>query len=301
MRGVPSNRPVCGTARCAASPLACARPVLPADSLIEPRQVRFPAADGLMVHGQLFEPAAEYGEDRPALVFFHGGSRRQMLLGWHYSSYYHACYAFNQYMASRGFVVLSVNYRSGIGYGLDFREPAGYGASGASEFQDVLGAGLFLRSMPRVDGDAIAAWGGSYGGYLTALALARASDLFAAGVDVHGVHDWRRTIKNFVPSYNALEDPESARLAFESLALGVCRDLALAGPPGARRRRSQCAVRGDGGAGGEAAGTGGGDRDARSAGRGTRFSAAFELARGLSTLERVPAATIGFRSEIDDG
>ena len=194
-------------------------PGFPTDSLVEPRQVLFPAADGMTIHGQLFEPPPEYIGQRPALVFFHGGSRRQMLLGWHYSSYYHKCYAFNQFMASRGFVVLSVNYRSGIGYGLGFREAQGYGASGASEFQDVLGAGLFLRSMPRVDGGAIAAWGGSYGGYLTALALARASDLYAAGVDVHGVHDWRRTIKNFVPSYNPLEDPESARVAFEASPL----------------------------------------------------------------------------------
>ena len=194
-------------------------PAFPEDELVEPRQVVFPAADGLEIHGQLFEPPARFSGPRPALVYLHGGSRRQMLLGWHYSGYYHNCYAFNQFMASRGFVVLSVNYRSGIGYGLEFREAVGYGATGASEFQDVLGAGLFLRSLERVDGSAIGLWGGSYGGYLTAMGLARASDLFAAGVDLHGVHDWRRTIKNFVPSYNPTEDPDAARLAFESSPL----------------------------------------------------------------------------------
>ncbi len=58
----------------------------------------------------------------PAIVFFHGGSRRQMLLGWHYMYYYSNTYGMNQYLASKGYVVLSVNYRSGIGYGLNFRE-----------------------------------------------------------------------------------------------------------------------------------------------------------------------------------
>jgi len=66
-----------------------------------------------------------------------------MLLGWNYRSYYHNAYAFNQYMAAKGYVVLSVNYRSGIGYGLDFREALDYGASGASEYHDGLGAGPY--------------------------------------------------------------------------------------------------------------------------------------------------------------
>ena len=66
-------------------------------------------------------------------LFFHGGSRRQMLLGFHYLFYYHGTYAMNQWLASLGYVVLSVNYRSGIGYGMEFREALDYGATGASE------------------------------------------------------------------------------------------------------------------------------------------------------------------------
>ena len=192
-------------------------PDFPTNLLVEPEQVIFSAADGMPIHGQLFKPAdLGAGERRPAVLFFHGGSRRQMLLGWHYLGYYHSAYALNQYLASQGFVVLSVNYRSGIGYGLDFREALDYGARGASEFNDVLGAGLYLRGRPDVDPDRIGLWGGSYGGYLTALGLARASDLFAAGVDIHGVHDWNIVIRNFVPSYNAAGREEVARLAFES-------------------------------------------------------------------------------------
>ena len=194
---------------------------IPADfpdrQLVEPQPVTISGADGLRIHGQLFLPAnAKPGERHPAVVFFHGGSRREMLLGWHYMYYYHNAYAMNQYLASRGFVVLSVNYRSGIGYGMEFREALNYGRRGASEFNDVQGAGLYLRSRPDVDPQLIGVWGGSYGGYLTALALARASDLFAAGVDFHGVHEWNLEIPNFAPAYNPNADPDAARVAHES-------------------------------------------------------------------------------------
>jgi dipeptidyl aminopeptidase/acylaminoacyl peptidase len=139
-----------------------------------------------------------------------------MLLGWHYMEYYSNAYAMNQYLASKGYAVLSVNYRSGIGYGLDFREALNYGADGASEFNDVMGAGVYLRNRSDVGGARIASWGGSYGGYLTALALARASSLFAAGVDMHGVHDWNLEMPTFTPSYDPKEHVDFARLAFES-------------------------------------------------------------------------------------
>jgi dipeptidyl aminopeptidase/acylaminoacyl peptidase len=192
----------------------------PAARLVTPRQVIFTAADGMQIHGQLFLPApGPRAEPHPAIVFFHGGSRRQMLLGWHYMEYYSNAYAMNQYLASLGYIVLSVNYRSGIGYGLNFREALNYGAAGASEFNDVLGAGLYLRSRADVNGAHIGVWGGSYGGYLTALALARASDLFAAGVDLHGVHDWNLELPAFQPDYNPDADPAAARLAWESSPL----------------------------------------------------------------------------------
>ncbi|MEZ4586376.1 MAG: prolyl oligopeptidase family serine peptidase [Gemmatimonadales bacterium] len=190
---------------------------LPSAALVEPTAIRFPAADGLSIPAQLFRPqGVRAGERRPAVLFFHGGSRRQMLLGWHYMDYYHTTYAINQYLASLGYVVLSVNYRSGVGYGLEFREALRYGATGASEFFDVQGAGLYLRSRPDVDSTRIGLYGGSYGGYLTAMGLSRASDLFAAGVDIHGVHDWNRGIQTFRPDYDTLDHPEFARMAFES-------------------------------------------------------------------------------------
>ncbi len=189
----------------------------PSNSLVLPQPVVFSAADGMPIHGQLFMPRdARPGDGRPAVLFFHGGSRRQMLLGFHYGGYYHNAYAMNQYLASRGFVVLSVNYRSGIGYGMEFREALNYGATGASEFNDVLGAGLYLRGRPEVDPSRVGLWGGSYGGYLTALGLARSSDLFKAGVDFHGVHDWNVVIRNFAQGYDPGAREDVARLAFAS-------------------------------------------------------------------------------------
>jgi len=166
-------------------------PDFPTNQLVEPEHVTFTAPDGVVVHAQLFNPPAGSAggpAKRPAIVFVHGGPPRQMLLGWHYRYYYANSYAVNQYLASRGFVVLSVNYRLGIGYGHDFQLADRAGTRGASEYQDVLAGGKYLQSRPDVNPARIGIWGGSYGGFLTAMALGRDSDVFAAGVDLHGVH-----------------------------------------------------------------------------------------------------------------
>ncbi|MEM7415468.1 MAG: prolyl oligopeptidase family serine peptidase [Gemmatimonadota bacterium] len=189
----------------------------PRARMVEPEAIHFTAADGMSIPGQLFVPPdLQPGQRRPAVLFFHGGSRRQMLLGFHHRGYYHGSFAMNQLLANAGYVVLSVNYRSGIGYGMEFREALEYGATGASEFNDVVGAGLYLQSRDDVDPERIGLWGGSYGGYLTALGLARASHLFKAGVDIHGVHDWNVVINGFRPSYEPEDYPEFAELAYAS-------------------------------------------------------------------------------------
>ena len=161
---------------------------LPTKGYVVPRQVIFEAADGQKIHGQLF--VKDSTVPRPGILFMHGGPIRQMLLGYHYSSYYANAYAFNQYLAQLGYAVLSVNYRSGIGHGRSFRRAIDQGPRGASEYQDIVAAGRFLQTQPFIDPDRIGLWGGSYGGLLTAQGLARNSDLFKAGVDFHGVHDW---------------------------------------------------------------------------------------------------------------
>lgn len=161
----------------------------PVAQLVTPRKVVYRSPDGVEVHAQLFEKSGGAAK-KPAVVFVHGGPPRQMLLGWHYSDYYTNSYAVNQYLASKGFVVLSVNYRLGIGYGRDFQHPTSAGSQGAAEYTDVKAGAEYLRVLPEVDPRRIGIYGGSYGGFLTAMALARNSDLFAAGVDIHGVHDW---------------------------------------------------------------------------------------------------------------
>jgi dipeptidyl aminopeptidase/acylaminoacyl peptidase len=161
----------------------------PADKLVTPKQVIFQSTDGVSVHADLFEPVGGAGK-KPGIVYVHGGPPRQMLLGWHYSEYYSNAYAMNQYLASLGFVVLSVNYRLGIGYGYEFHQADKSGFAGASEYMDVKAAGEWLSKQPQVDASKIGIYGGSYGGFLTALALGRDSKLFKAGVDIHGVHDF---------------------------------------------------------------------------------------------------------------
>ena len=208
-------------------------------------------------------------------------------------------YAMNQYLASQGFIVLSVNYRSGIGYGLEFREARNYGARGASEFNDVVGAGLYLRNRPDVNPARIGLWGGSYGGYLTALGLARASDLFAAGVDFHGMYDWNVVIRNLVPSYDTQKYQEAARVAFESSPMAAVKQwrspvLLIHGDDDRNVPFSETVH-----ASGSVAQTRRRIRATHLPRRGPRLSDAFPLARGLPRRGGFPAAP--FDEELTPG
>lgn len=190
----------------------------PADKLVTPKQVIFKSEDGWNVHATMFEPK-NMTEKSPAIIYVHGGPPRQMLLGWHYSSYYSNGYAVNQYLASQGFIVLSVNYRLGIGYGYEFHRPVDGGTRGASEYKDIKAAALWLADQDFVDSEKIGIYGGSYGGYLTAMALGRNSDLFTVGVDIHGVHDRTTRVGSFMypGGYEMAPDKEKAReIAWES-------------------------------------------------------------------------------------
>jgi dipeptidyl aminopeptidase/acylaminoacyl peptidase len=188
----------------------------PASQLVTPKQVVFKSEDGLEIHGQLFTPK-EKAQRGPALIFTHGGPIRQMLLGFHYMQYYHNAYAMNQYLASKGYTVLSVNYRLGIMYGRAFREPPKSVWRGASEYQDVVAGAKFLQTLDNVDPQRIGLWGGSYGGFLTAMGLARNSDIFKAGVDFHGVHDWATFLPLWADNSEMAPDIKEAReLAFKS-------------------------------------------------------------------------------------
>jgi dipeptidyl aminopeptidase/acylaminoacyl peptidase len=231
----------------------------PRDALVFPEEVSFPyfggssagrvkastpARDRPMLHAQLFRPGntkakgndllpwcnghnigspAKTPDRRPAIIFMHGGPRRQMLLGYPAMEYYSNAYAMNQYLTSRGFIVLSVNYRCGIGYGLDFRQCDHEGATGAAEYNDILAAQRYLAARPDVDAKRIGLWGGSYGGYLTALGLARNSDLFAAGVDFHGVHDWN--LEDNAADWKRGNNAEQDAIASKALQSSPLADL----------------------------------------------------------------------------
>lgn len=183
---------------------------------VAPETVTFTAADGVTVHGQLFHGRGP--GKHPALIYVHGGPRRQMLPGFHPSYYYSNGYIQNQHFAAEGYDVLSVNYRSGTGYGHAFRAAPGIARAGASEYRDVLAGGRWLAARADVDPARIGIWGGSWGGYLTALALARNSDLFAAGVDFHGVHAMVRPVeKTLSPD----EEAKAHALQWQSSPMGA--------------------------------------------------------------------------------
>ncbi len=188
-------------------------PTLPKDfpkmAHVTPEIVITKAPDGLEIHNQLFLPKdLKLGEKRPAIVFVHGGPSRQMLPAYHYMQFYHWSYAYNQWLQTQGYIVLSVNYRAGVGYGNSFRRAPNTQGRGNAEYQDVLAGAKYLQSRPDVDASRVGIWGLSYGGLLTAEALARNSDVFVAGVDLAGVH-----------IYGSAADTTS--LAFRSSAVGA--------------------------------------------------------------------------------
>jgi dipeptidyl aminopeptidase/acylaminoacyl peptidase len=200
-----------------ASQLLAGGPAVPAEFpatlLVEPQLVTFKAPDGLTIHAQLFA-SKDGARKHCGLIFDHGGSMRQMLPGFHYMETYTNLYESNQYYANHGCDVLSINYRSGIMYGRDFRRAKNYGWKGASEYQDVLAGARFLQRRADVDPKRIGIYGLSYGGYLTALALARNSDIFKAGVDMAGVHNWA-TLRD-VDYRHQVGTPGEREIAFES-------------------------------------------------------------------------------------
>ncbi len=181
----------------------------PVDAHVKPEAVTLKAEDGFEFYNQVWVPKdLRPGERRPAMIFVHGGPARQMLLGYHYRHVYHMFYGINEWLASRGYVVMSVNYRSGVGYGTSFRRAPDTGARGNAEYRDVLAAGKYLQTRPDVDPNRIGIWGLSYGGVLTGQALARNSDIFKVGIDLAGVHLWGSSV-----------NPED--LSFQSSVIGA--------------------------------------------------------------------------------
>lgn len=153
--------------------------------------LRFPARDGGEVPGWLFVPEGlDRSQRHPAIVWVHGDGIAQNYDGWHVRRDYGVYHSFHQLLALDGYVVLMPDYRGSIGYGRDFRQ-ASYREVGGGDYQDVAAAGEYLATLDFVDPERIGVWGLSYGGFMTMQALTLDPTLFAAGINVAGVGDYR--------------------------------------------------------------------------------------------------------------
>jgi dipeptidyl aminopeptidase/acylaminoacyl peptidase len=159
--------------------------------LIEPQLVRYASKDGQQVPAYLFRPATlDRARRHPAIVWIHGDGVTQNYDGWHVRRDYAVYYSFHQYLAQQGYVVLAVDYRGSIGYGKAWRQ-GHFRDLGGRDYEDVAAGTDYLRSLAYVDTSRVGVWGLSYGGFMTLQALTVTPELFACGIDVAGVVDWR--------------------------------------------------------------------------------------------------------------
>ncbi|MEJ1964976.1 MAG: prolyl oligopeptidase family serine peptidase [Gammaproteobacteria bacterium] len=184
--------------------------------------IRFDAPDGLSISAVLYRPKGQAAPGTlPAIVHAHGGSRQKVYPVWETGFGYPTVL---RYFMSRGYVVLTVNYRSGTGYGLDFRDPPSYGGRGAGDVQDFIAAANWLREhVPEVDTRKLVIYGHSYGGHIVSNVIARSS-LYRAGVDSAGVGDWVAEMEEDSGGPLPLTIPQrlqAERRAFESSAISV--------------------------------------------------------------------------------
>ncbi len=175
-----------------------------ADKLVESEHVTYRGAldwelDAFLYKPTDFDPKRQY----PAIVWVHGGPMRQMRGSWHVSATYAHFYALNQFLANQGYVVLSPNFRGGIGYGRDFRLGL-YQKKGIDDTIDIVNAGQYLRDLPYVKNDMVAVYGLSYGGYMTLHALTQYPESFAMGINIAGLWDiaqWGRWLDTTYGNY----------------------------------------------------------------------------------------------------
>lgn len=157
---------------------------------VEPELVTFAARDGVRVPARLYTPemvGARRARSRPAVVFVHGAGYLQNAHRY-WSSYFRE-YMFHHLLASKGYVVLDVDYRGSAGYGRDWRT-AIYRHMGGKDLDDIVDGARYLVEAHGVDRRRIGVYGGSYGGFITLMAMFTAPDVFAAGAALRPVTDW---------------------------------------------------------------------------------------------------------------
>jgi dipeptidyl aminopeptidase/acylaminoacyl peptidase len=157
---------------------------------IDPRVITYKARDGVDVYARLFTPemiGARRDPSRSAVVFVHGAGYLQN--AHRYWSTYFREYMFHNLLASRGYVVLDVDYRASAGYGRDWRT-AIYRHMGGKDLEDIVDGAKYLAAKEQVNPRRIGVYGGSYGGFITLMAMFTAPDVFAAGAALRPVTDW---------------------------------------------------------------------------------------------------------------
>jgi dipeptidyl aminopeptidase/acylaminoacyl peptidase len=159
---------------------------------IDPKVITYKARDGVDVYARLFTPemiGAKRDPSRPAVVFVHGAGYLQN--AHKYWSTYFREYMFHNLLASRGYVVLDVDYRASAGYGRDWRT-AIYRHMGGKDLEDIVDGAKYLVASEKVHPNRIGVYGGSYGGFITLMAMFTTPDVFAAGAALRPVTDWAR-------------------------------------------------------------------------------------------------------------
>ncbi len=170
-------------------PLTDSMPTGLREKLVCAQPIHYTSAEDWQIDGFLYQPLDfDPTKKYPAIVWLHGGPARQMRGAWHPSGTYAHFYAFNQYLAGQGYIVLSINYRGGIGYGRAFRHGLWH-QKGLHDTLDVINGGKFLQSLPYIEQEKVAVYGLSYGGYLTLLAMTQYPDVFACGINLAGLWD----------------------------------------------------------------------------------------------------------------
>ncbi|HEX8071273.1 MAG TPA: alpha/beta fold hydrolase [Pyrinomonadaceae bacterium] len=176
---------------------------------IDPRIVSFKARDGATVHGRMYMPS-KWAGGGPAVVFVHGAGYLQNVHRWW--SQYAREYMFHHLLMERGFVVLDIDYRGSAGYGRDWRTGI-YRHMGGKDLTDHVDAVQYLVREHGVDPKRVGIYGGSYGGFITLMAMFTQPDTFAAGAALRPVTDWAHY--NHPYTSNILNAPQSDAEAYK--------------------------------------------------------------------------------------
>ncbi len=155
---------------------------------IVPEIVQVPASDGLSVPAHIYRPADMGAQPNGAAVIFVHGAGYLHNVGNFWSEYPRE-YMFNQYLASKGYVVMDLDYRASSGYGRDWRT-AIYRYMGGRDLQDQVDASSYLQKNFKINPERIGLYGGSYGGFITLMALFTQPKMFGAGAALRSVTDW---------------------------------------------------------------------------------------------------------------